>query len=124
MSSGIELTKIKSLTTEIELFSARGGHPLEVSEYGDKNLVCLVPRTFFAPGQLVTLDGKIRIADLSFVFCATGKLVRSLDASENLTRFEIDLNQYDKDQWKKFLDQVNKDQDRVTALLEKMRSDD
>ena len=121
MPSGIDLQKVKSLTTDVDLYVARTGPPLEVSEYGDKGLVCLLPRVKVTPGQLVSLDGKMRIGHETLNFSATGKVVRSSEVTETLTRLEIDLHQYEKGQWKKFLGQLTAEQERVTLLFEKIK---
>lgn len=122
MTSLFEIKEIKNLT---------GNAPLSPSDAKTEVITCYHNEiTFFiekakcALDHLISLKAKIEINKDLFDFEATGKIVELTALENNAFRIKIKMTQLDKKVWQKFIDNLNKTQDRADKILAAMKDED
>lgn len=119
----IELLQIQNLTIGVEILSPNAPTPFEVVEWKETSLV-FQTSIRAAPGQLLSLVGKVTIDKDVLPFEATGKITSVLPQINTLNRFEIHLQQYDRPLWLRFLKAIRAKQNRADNIFKSIRGDD
>lgn len=119
MSAHLVLTKIRNLATNMDL-PLPLGKPAEVVDCGDKSL-SFVTTKIAAQGQVISLTGVVQNAEASEKFEATGTIAAMVEQQDGLFRFEVQLSQYNKSQWKHLLQLLQNNQNRADAIFASIR---
>ncbi|HRO67321.1 MAG TPA: hypothetical protein PL182_07145 [Pseudobdellovibrionaceae bacterium] len=122
MTSSLQILSMKNIATEIDLLEGVG--PLDVLEYGETMLVI----GFSAPitqDVLFSLQCRLSLAGKTVAFPATGKVILCSKTDEGLFRVQLQLRQYDKETWEKFI-RLSRDKqehaDRLFSAIKGKRS--
>ena len=118
----IELTRIRSLTTELELFAPHGSEPVEAVEFNEKTLVFQLPKSTLTVGSLVSLTCTLRFPKPA-EFPITGRVQFCELPGSIFMRVGFELRQFDKELWVRFVAAANADQARVDRLLAAMKGE-
>lgn len=114
MNSSLQIQSMKNIATEIDLLEGFG--PIDVLEYGETMLVI----GFSAPiarDVLLSLQCLLSLPGKSTAFPATGKVIACSKTDEGIFRVQLQLRQYDKETWDKFI-RLNRDkQDHADRLF-------
>lgn len=121
MSAAIAIQQIRNLTTDLELLSLTQKCIL-VEEF-KKQAVVFQSTAIAQVGQFLMLAGQVIVNRKASRFEATGKVVSITPGPDKLNRFEIDLQQFNKDIWKKFLDGSKSNQARVDKMVADIRGE-
>lgn len=116
------LKSIKNLSSNSDLHAAKSGRPLEVAEVSTEGLAFSLNATAVV-GQLVSLDGKLTFAGNDNEFAATGRIESVTPINDRLNRFEVHLQQYDRQIWARFLLNSKKLQSRADKIFTAIRGD-
>lgn len=120
----LEINEIKNISTDINLMNKSSSLPVVIE--CDNHLVTLnIKEAKCALGQLIFLKGKMHFkvkSDVGFSF--VGKIIQLLVSDDGSSRMTIKLNQYDKDLWKKFLNQIRRRQASADRVLNIIKGDD
>lgn len=123
MNYDIRLKSVRSLTSGMDLLPDTADSLVEVSEFGANDITCDLPKVRVAAGQLVSLNGRLILADREHEFDATGKIESSQVLEDGSVRVHIVLRQFDKDLWAKFQDGLRARQERISRLLMSMKGE-
>ena len=124
MAANLVLFSIKNLTSGTQIHNSTGSQGgLEMVEWKEHVLV-FQSQAKALPGQLVALAGKITVGKQSWPFEATGKVTSVAPHLNNLNRFEISLQQFDRAVWRRYLDAISSGQDRVDQIFRGIRGED
>lgn len=113
MDAQILIHKMKNLTTGQNMLAPN--QTLEAVGYGDQSLFFELADKSGA-GQMVSLQGKIRLKKKNLDFEATGRIL-SVAAVGATTRIELQLLQVDQSLWKKFLIVAKQCQGRADKIF-------
>jgi hypothetical protein len=122
MALTIELKGIRSLTTEIGIFKESSGALVEAVEFSEKTLVFQLPKGKLTVGALVSLTCSLHFDEI-LDFPITGKVQFCDSSAFDLQKVGIELRQYDRELWVRFLKAVAANQTRVDTLLASMKGE-
>lgn len=118
----IELTRIRTLTTETDLFAATDSDTMEAVEFNEKTLVFQLPKSTLTVGSLVSLSCKLRFPK-PVEFPITAKVQFCELPGSIFMRVGFELRQFEKDVWVRFVSAAVAEQARVDKLLNAMKGE-
>jgi hypothetical protein len=124
LTTYFEITKIKNLTTDINMFNSASSDKPQVVSYGIDHVSFEVDKKTCRKGQLVSIDGIVSIEGKTLDFNASGKISEIHSAEENNVKVVLELHQYDKVVWKKFVDHMKLRQGNIDKIFKSIREDD
>lgn len=119
----LEISRIQNLTTGIDIFSVALAQPMDVVEWGEQTLV-FQSTARALPGQLVSFAATISMGIERRDFEATGKVQSLLAGVDGLNRFEILLQQFDRQLWNQFLEALKSKQTRADRIFKSVRGEE
>lgn len=119
----LDLLRIENLTAGIEIYSPTSTHTVELVEWGEQLLIFQSPARAL-PGQLVSLIGVLTMNGQSHRFEATGRIQSVMPEVDRLNRFEIFLQQFDRQLWGRFLLGLKAKQNRADQIFASIRGED
>ena len=123
MKYKIEIINIKSFGSNLDLLE-KEDQGLEVTEFDRQGLAFLVAKNHFVVGNLVTIFCQIYLDKQIFPFEATAAIQAKDEVpAASLFRIKMQLRQFDREIWKRFLDTADAKQKHIDGLLAKMKGD-
>lgn len=119
----LEISRIQNLTTGIDIYSTALAQPLEVVEWGEQTLVFQSTARALT-GHLVSVAAVILFGAERRAFEATGKVQSLATGTDGLTRFEILLQQFDRQLWSQFLEALKAKQSRADRIFKSVRGEE
>ena len=118
--SELEVFNISNITTGVDICNSKSGK-IEILSYDQESFDIILPKPV-GSGMLVNIRAKITVNTDSFEFNATGKIEKVRENPDKSYFLHIELNQYNADQWKTFLDAQNAEKTRKESIFKSMRS--
>jgi hypothetical protein len=107
----------------MEILSLKEDYFLEAVEYSEKTLVFQFPNIKLNTGNLVSIQCLLQMNE-TIPFPITGKIISCKENEEKTgMRVQIDLRQFDKNLWSKFLKLCEQEQDRADRLFAAIKGD-
>ncbi len=116
------ITSIKNLTTNREILKSSQIDFIKILEYGKSSLVFVFPADLQKGHSSLLISGIMTIRGKKNGFEFTGKIETS-ERMDNATRIQLNLVQYDRDLWRKFLRQAVSRQNKVDKLLRALKGE-
>jgi hypothetical protein len=116
-----EIHRLLNLTTELPLLKASKVGLIEAVEMDQRHISFEAPQKTCAKGQLVELEGVLHFHKDHQKFAATGRISDSLDLSDQLCLYTVELHRFDLNLWSDFRHAIEKTQHDVDQLFRSMR---
>ncbi len=120
MSSSIEITYIKNLTTEMDIRQATGGF-WEASEYSNQSFAIELPSHGLGLSQLALVQGRIQMGGEIRILIAVCKIASVMEAEDGCRRVEFRLQQFNRNLWFEFIDYQRVAQEKAEKLFKTLK---
>ncbi|MFN8792577.1 MAG: hypothetical protein ACK5Y2_14070 [Bdellovibrionales bacterium] len=120
-NASLRITRIQNLKNGVDLLSLNEGGFVPVTQYTENSLTMELYNAFIGEGQPVWIVGQISINGQFQHFEAIAKVAKLDVIVESFVQFEFQITQTQSASWKSFLDSKLQAQNRVDALLKKMK---
>lgn len=118
-----ELHMLTSQSMKMDHLTAIGLKSLDILECDDRHIVFHMPSVIFTVETLVSLKMRLQFLGVSQSFSATGKVTALKKAEDGSAVFQVQLRQYDRAVWRKFLQAAEGESLRVEQIFTAIKGD-
>jgi len=123
MPSLLEIQEIRNATSGLALITNKEKALIEILECKAQSLVFQMPSAKIVLGHTLQLQGRMNLNDERVPFPVTGKVASLVELDKSQIRIEVQLIQYEKSLWKRFLKALLESQDHADHLLAVMKGE-